>query len=190
MADLPRAQAYVALLRGVNVGGNTLSTEQLRGICAELGLENARTYVQSGNLVFDAAGSAERWSKSLEQALAGKARLPITVLVRSRAEMAALVERNPFAGETGIDLSRLHVTFLRQAPKRAALTALNAIDAGPDRLSHAGREIYLHCPNGYGRTKLSNTMIEKTLSVAATTRNWRTSNTLLEMASRPTTEKN
>ena len=62
MADLPRAQVYVALLRGVNVGGNTLSMERLRGICAELGLENAQTYVQSGNLIFDAAGSAERWS--------------------------------------------------------------------------------------------------------------------------------
>src|SRR6266699_2813142 len=184
---MPHAQAYVALLRGVNVGGNTLSRERLRSICAELGLENARTYVQSGNIIFHAAGSVERWSKGLERALAGKARLPITVLVRSRAEIAALVERNPFAGETGIDLARLHVTFLRQAPKQAALAALNAIDAGPDRLSQAGREIYLHCPNGYGRSKLANNAIEKVLGVAATTRNWRTVTTLAEMAAaRPT----
>ena len=187
MADLARVQAYIALLRGVNVGGNALSMERLRGICAELGLENARTYVQSGNLIFDAAGSAERWSKSLERALVGKARLPITVLVRSRAEMAAVIEHNPFAGERGIDLARLHVTFLRQTPKQAALTALNAIDAGPDRLSQAGREIYLYCPNGYGRSKLANNAIERVLGFAATTRNWRTVTTLAEMAAtRPT----
>jgi len=187
MADLARVQAYIALLRGVNVGGNALSMERLRGICAELGLENARTYVQSGNLIFDAAGSAERWSKSLERALVGKARLPITVLVRSRAEMAAVIEHNPFAGERGIDLARLHVTFLRQTPKQAALTALNAIAAGPDRLSHTGREIYLYCPNGYGRSKLANNAIERVLGFAATTRNWRTVTTLAEMAAtRPT----
>jgi uncharacterized protein (DUF1697 family) len=178
---------YVALLRGVNVGGNTLPMERLRGTCAELGLRNARTYVQSGNLVFEAAGLAERWAKVLEQALAGKSRLPVTVLVRSGAEMAALVARNPFLQQKGVDPARLYVTFLKDVPAKTALTVLKALDAGPDRLSHAGREVYLRCPAGYGRSKLSNNVLEKVLGVAATTRNWRTVTTLAEMAATPRT---
>lgn len=177
------ARVFVALLRGVNVGGNTLSMARLRTLCAELGLRNARTYVQSGNLVFEAEGAAERWSSSLERALLGKARLPVTVLVRTGAEMASALARNPFLSEKGIDPAGLYVTFLREAPTKAVLAALKAIDSGPDRLSHAGLEVYLHCPTGYGRSKLSNNVLEKALGVAATTRNWRTVTTLAAMAS-------
>ena len=176
------ARVFVALLRGVNVGGNTLSMAGLRGLCAELGLWNPRTYVQSGNLVFEADGAAERWSSALERALVGKARLPITVLVRTGTEIASVLARNPFLREKGIDPTRLYVTFLRDAPTKAALAALKAIDPGPDRLSHAGREVHLHCPTGYGRSKLSNNVLEKVLGVAATTRNWRTVTMLAEMA--------
>ena len=176
------ARILVALLRGVNVGGNTLSMAALRSLCEELGLRNARTYVQSGNLVFGADGTAERWAETLERALVGKARLPLTVLVRTGAEMASVVARNPFLREKGIDPARLYVTLLKKAPTKTTLAALKAIDAGPDRLSHSGREIYLHCPTGYGRTKLSNNTLEKVLGVAATTRNWRTVTTLVKMA--------
>lgn len=174
--------AYIALLRGVNVGGNSLRMETLRTLCGELGLRNPRTYVQSGNLVFEAEGSAAHWSEVLERALVGKARLPVSVLVRTGAEMAKLVARNPFLRESGIDAARLHVTFLKHAPTKAALAALRAIEAGPDRFEPADREIYLHCPDGYGRSKLANTVLERALKAGATTRNWRTVTTLAEMA--------
>jgi len=176
------ARVFVALLRGVNVGGNTLSMAALRGLCAEIGLRNVRTYVQSGNLVFEADGTPERWAETLERALVGKARLPVTVLVRTGAEMASVVTRNPFLREKSVDPARLYVTFLKDAPAKSTLAALKAIEAGPDRLSHTGREVYLHCPTGYGRTKLSNNALEKMLGIAATTRNWRTVTTLAEMA--------
>src|SRR5689334_17437427 len=112
------ARIFVALLRGVNVGGNTLSMAALRSLCAELGLRNARTYVQSGNLVFEADGTAERWAETLERALVGKARLPLTVLVRTGAEMASVVARNPFLREKGINPARLYVTLLQKAPTK------------------------------------------------------------------------
>jgi len=176
------ARTYIALLRGVNVGGNTLSMERLRGLGAEFGLRNARTYVQSGNLVFEADRTAAHWSATLERALAGKSRLPIRVLVRTGAEIAAVVERNPFLREKGIEPARLYVTFLNRAPAKPALAALSAIDAGADRLHRAGLEVYLHCPTGYGRSKLNNNVIERALGIAATTRNWRTVTVLAEMA--------
>lgn len=172
---------YVALLRGVNVGGNTLKMERLRELSGELGIEDARTYLQSGNLVFKARGAAAQWAKALERKLAGATRLPVTVIVRSEAKLGKIVAANPFLREKGIDLARLHVTFLSQEPVAAGLDKLSAIPAGADRFRALGSEIYLHCPNGYGISKLSNTAIEKALALRATTRNWNTVRELHEM---------
>jgi len=172
---------FIALLRGVNVGGNLLKMERLRDVCAELGLKNARTYVQSGNVVFEGRGTAGRWAEVLEQRLAGEARLPVSVIVKTSVEMGRVIAGNPFLKERGIDLARLHVTFLQREPGKAALAGLDALNAGADRFRCAGREIYLHCPNGYGETKLSNNAIERVLAVRATTRNWNTANKLHEM---------
>jgi uncharacterized protein (DUF1697 family) len=180
---IPVRRTYIALLRGVNVGGNPLRMETLRNLCGELGLRNARTYVQSGNLVFEAEGAAAQWSEVLERALAGKVRLPVSVLVRTGAEMAKLVAGNPFLKERGIDPARLYVTFLKAALKNPALVALAEIEAGPDRFSASGREVFLHCPIGYGRSKLSNNVLERVLKIGATTRNWRTVTTLAAMRS-------
>ena len=176
---------YVALLRAVNVGGNTLKMDRLRSLCAELGLADARTYLQSGNIVFEARGSSSHWSRTLERALAGQSRLPVAVILRSAAEMARVVAGNPFLREPGVDPARLYVTFLRQAPTPAGIKALNALNDGADRLATVGTEIYLYCPGGYGRTRLSNNAIERTLDAQATTRNWNTVKALLEMSAKP-----
>ena len=173
---------YAALLRGVNVGGNLLKMDRLRLICAELGLENVRTYVQSGNIVFAAArGNASHWAGVLESRLSGESRLPVAVLVRTGAQIERIVAGNPFLKEKGIDPARLHVTFLRQAPAKSAIGKLDALAAGADRFRCAGTEIYLHCPDGYVRSKLSNNALEKALAIPATTRNWNTVRTLHEM---------
>ncbi|HEX9396925.1 MAG TPA: DUF1697 domain-containing protein [Burkholderiales bacterium] len=173
---------FIALLRSVNVGGNTLSMERLRAVCAELGVENARTYVQSGNLVFAAPGSAAHWATALERKLAGESRLVVSVVVRTAAAMGQIVAGNPFLKEKGIDLAKLHVTFLQQAPPKTALKMFDSLNGGADRSKLVGEEIYLHCPNGYGRTNLSNNALEKVLGVRATTRNWNTVNKLYQMS--------
>ena len=173
---------HIALLRGVNVGQNTLKMEHLRSLCGEIGMKNACTYVQSGNVVFSGRGSTTHWQKVLERKLAGETRLPVTVIVRSAEEMSEVLKVNPFLKEKGIDLTRLHVTFLSEKPSQAGLDAAVAVQAGADRFHCLGREIYLHCPDGYGNTKLSNTLFEKKLGIKATTRNWNTVNRLCEMA--------
>lgn len=177
---------FIALLRGVNVGGNALSMERLRALCGQLGGTDVQTYVQSGNLVFDAADSALHWSAALARALAGETRLPVTVIVRTAAEMAKVVAGNPFLNEKGVDPAELQVTFLEQAPAKAAQRALDALAArgGADRHALSGKEIYLHCPHGYGRTKLSNTALEKALDLRATTRNWNTVKKLVEISAK------
>jgi len=172
---------FVALLRGVNVGQNMLRMERLRELCSEMKLRNARTYVQSGNIVFEAEGAAAKWAQALERKLNGETRLPVTVIVKSQAEMGVVLANNPFLREKGIDTSKLHVTFLQAAPEKSGVERLASIKAGVDRLRWLGTKIYLHCPQGYGRSKLSNGAIEKALSLRATTRNWNTVNKLHEM---------
>lgn len=170
---------YVALLRGINVGGNILKMERLREVCTELGAENARTYLQSGNVVFEAAGSAAQWEKTLERRLARESRLPPSVMVRTAAEMARVAAGNPFMKEKGIDTARLAVTFLQVTPVKTGLAALGARDIGNERFHCAGREIYLHCPDGFAKAKLY--ALEKVLGQRGTTRNWNTVRKLCEM---------
>ena len=173
---------YIALLRGVNVGGNMLRMERLREICAEAGMKNARTYVQSGNVAFEGSGAAERWARTLEKKLEGETRLAVTVIVRTDAEMAEIVERNPFLREKTIDLGKLYVTFLEERPAKAGVERLGSLAAGADRFALVGSEIYLHCANGYGESKITNNVFEKALGVRATTRTWNTVLKLREMA--------
>ena len=171
---------YVALLRGVNVGGNILKMDRLRELCAKLGAKNPRTYVQSGNLVFEAVGSASEWTAKLEKKLAGESRLPVSVIVRTAAEMSAVLVGNPFLREKGIDTARLAVTFLQSVPAKPALAALAALKIGTERFHCAGKEIYLHCPDGFGNAKLYT--LEKVLGQKTTTRNWNTVTKLCEMS--------
>jgi uncharacterized protein (DUF1697 family) len=170
----------IALLRGVNVGGNILKMDRLREICAKLGARNSRTYVQSGNVVFEAAGSAADWEAKLEKKLAGESRLPVRVIVRTSGEMSNVLGGNPFLREKGIDTARLAVTFLREAPSQQALAALVGLDLGRERYHHTGKDIYLHCPDGFGNARLY--ALEKILKQPATTRNWNTVIKLCEMA--------
>jgi uncharacterized protein (DUF1697 family) len=171
------------MLRGVNVGGNSLKMEWLRKACSDVGLENVRTYVQSGNIVFSSRLGATKLAPMLKAMIDAETRLPVTVVVRSATDMRAIVEANPFLKRKGIDVSKLHVTFLAEKPLKPSTEKLEALAGSRDEYQLAAREIYLHCPINYGETKLSNTAIEKALAVGATTRNWKTVTTLCEMAS-------
>jgi uncharacterized protein (DUF1697 family) len=174
--------AYIAMLRGVNVGGNTLKMEALRKACADIGLRDVKTYVQSGNIVFNSPSGAPKLKQALKALVDAQTRLPVTVVIRSAAEMATIVTGNPFPGQNGVDVAKLHVTFLDKVPVKPARDRLDALAGSRDQYRLAGREIYLHCPLNYGETKLSNSAIEKALGVGATTRNWKTVTTLLAMA--------
>jgi uncharacterized protein (DUF1697 family) len=178
--------AYIAMLRGINVSGQKLvRMERLRESCAMLGFRSVETYVQSGNIVFlDAKKSPSNLSKSIGQAILRELGFEVPVVVRTSREMRDLIEGNPFLKESGVDQSKLYVTFLLEAAPKSALKNLERLSSEPDRFYIGRKEIYLYCPGGYGRTKLSNAAFEKALSVKATTRNWKTVNTLLEMASK------
>ena len=173
---------YVAMLRGINVGGNSLKMDWLRDACEGIGLQDVRTYVQSGNIVFSSRATASKLAEMLKAVIDKQTRLPVAVVVRSAAEMAKIVAGNPFLKQKGIDTTKLHVTFLGAAVSKPSLDKLDALAGTRDEYRLVKQEIYLHCPINYGETKLSNKAIEKVLSLAATTRNWKTVTTLHEMA--------
>jgi uncharacterized protein (DUF1697 family) len=174
--------SYAALLRGVNLGShNKVSMADLCALFEALGHEDVSTYVQSGNVVFTAGGGdAAHLAKAIERRIERELGLEIAVLLRSKTQLARIVAGNPFAPEE-TDPTRLHVTFLADTPPRAAVRELNAGDFAPDRLHAKGAEVYLHTPQGYGRSKLSGAFFEKQLGVVTTTRNWRTVTKLAEL---------
>jgi uncharacterized protein (DUF1697 family) len=175
---------YVSMLRGINVGGKKrIQMQQLVALYESLGLANVRTYVQSGNVVFDsAAADASRLARLIEDGITKTFGFPVAVLIRTKDELARVIENNPFVKQKGIDVDKLHVTFLSDLPDGAGLDQVRAAGDQADSFVVTDREVYLYCPNGYGRTKLSNDFFEKKLRVTATTRNWRTVTALLQIA--------
>lgn len=171
---------FIAFLRGINVGGNILKMDRLRALCSDLGARDVRTYVQSGNIVFAGTGSAEQWAQRLEKKLDGESRLPISVIVRTAAELEAVRAKNPFPKEPNIEVARLGVAFLQQTPTSKGIAALRLMDLSSERFHSAGREIYLHCPEGFGNAKLYS--LDKILGQKTTVRNWNTVIKLCEMS--------
>jgi uncharacterized protein (DUF1697 family) len=174
---------YIAMLRGVNVGGHKAPMAQLKAMCEALGLAEVRTYIQSGNVIFKAAkGSLAALCGKFEARFLKEFGFSSPVILRTPDEMAQAIRNNPFLKQKGIDPGRLHITFLAQSPIKDALMKVEALKSPPDQLRILGREIYLYCPAGYGNTKLHNNALEKAAGVPATTRNWNTVNKLYEMA--------
>jgi uncharacterized protein (DUF1697 family) len=176
---------YVSLLRGINVSGrNRISMADLRALYEAHGHQDVSTYVQSGNVVSHSkVRSAAAVGRAIEQAISDDLGLDVTVLVRTPAQLAKLVDANPLTGDR-VDPTTLHVTFLASTPARAKVAALDGRRYAPDEFAVVGDVVYLVCPNGYGRTKINNTYFERALGVGATTRNWKTVNQLLELGRR------
>ncbi|MEV4659374.1 DUF1697 domain-containing protein [Micromonospora sp. NPDC049301] len=174
---------YVALLRGVNVGTTRLAMADLRRLVTDLGHEDVKTYLQSGNVVFGSTvRDAERLAGGIERVLADELGLSVPVLVRSARELAAVAGGNPYA-EQEDDPTRLLVAFLATAPKRSMVDALTVPGGENVSFTVTGREVYLHFPEGgYGRSKFTNAYLEKKLDVVATTRNWKSVRALAELA--------
>lgn len=174
----------IALLRGINVGSTrSLPMEQLRELCEQVGMANPRTLIQSGNVVFEAARknllhAAER----LEGAIEADRGFRPSVIVRTRDELAAAIEANPFAARAKSDPSKLLIMFLREKAVAGAEKALEGVKRDKEQVRLIGRELYIDFPNGIGKSKLAMAAVEKALGVPATGRNWNTTLKLLAMA--------
>jgi uncharacterized protein (DUF1697 family) len=168
--------SYLALLRGINVSGkNPISMIALRNSVSGLGFRDVQTYLQSGNIVF-------RADKADEVTLATRVRARIAqdfghevpVLVISAGDLSRIANSNPLWPKADGEETLFHCTFLFQPVSPDIFQALKLPVTAGERAVLVGRTVLLHCPHGYGKTKLSNNFFERALGVAATTRNWRT----------------
>ncbi len=173
---------HAALLRGINVGGrNSVSMSDLVATFTSLGCADVRTYIQSGNVVFRApAGVLRVLVKRVTERILTETGLTVPVMLRSAAELVAVSRGNPFLRK-GAETKALHVLFLRDAPPARRIAELDPLRSPPDAFEVRGREVYLSCPNGMGRTKLTNDYFDRRLDTIGTGRNWNTVLKLCEL---------
>ena len=175
-------QTFISMLRGINVSGQKkIRMAELQSLYESLGLEHVQTYVQSGNVVFDSAEhDTEKLMKSIEAQIETTFGFSVPVLIRTKDDFQHVLSSHPFAQE---DPARILVTFLYERPEQSMWNDLNQYKDKVDEFALGEQEIFLFCPGGYGRSKLSNNYFEKKLGVIATTRNWKTINALYMVAS-------
>lgn len=175
---------YISLLRGINVSGQKkIPMTELKLLYESLVFENVTTYIQSGNVIFS---SAENYESKLCDLISNKIRevfgYDVEVIIRSKNTWSEVIKNNPFIKRSEVDPKKLHVTFLSQIPVEINTDELDKVKDSTEQYVISDKEIYFYCPEGYGRTKLSNNLLERKLKVTATTRNWNTVMKLFEMA--------
>jgi len=176
---------YITILRGINVGGHkSIKMEALRQMFTRLGFLNVQTYIQSGNVIFQnpEITDTQLLENKIKNKISENFGFEISVLVLTLNDLENVVENNPFLSDNTKDPAYLHITFFSSLPEKAFVDKINAENYNADEFVCSRKNIYLYCPNGYGKTKLTNTFLETKLKVAATTRNWKTVNELVVLA--------
>jgi uncharacterized protein (DUF1697 family) len=175
---------HVALLRGVNVGGkHKIPMKDLCGMFEAAGCERVRSFIQSGNVVFDASAAlAKTIPTKVGAAIVKKYGFESPIILRTGKELRAAYEDNPLI-DPPLDPKFMYLGFLASAPTKAALAKLEPDRFVPDVFVVRGRDIYLRYPNGLGRSKLTNAYLDGKLGLPSTLRNWNTVGKLVEMTS-------
>jgi uncharacterized protein (DUF1697 family) len=183
---------YISILRGINVGGNRkVPMADLKVAYQTADFQNVQTYIQSGNVVFDSEETNKRIIEAKIQEIIAETFgfNDIPVIVRSSEEWAESIANNPFLKEENVDIERLHLTCLKELPSPELLEKIKTFQylqvrqahCEPDRYEIIGKDVFIFCAAGYGKTKLTNSFFESKLKVQATTRNWKTVMQLNEM---------
>lgn len=175
---------YISILRGINVSGHKLiKMETLKQLYESLGFKTVQTYIQSGNMIFTyKATEAHQLGNRISKKIIEQFSFEVPIIVLGIEELKYIVRNNPFISDPSKNAAHLHVTFLSALPEKINIEKMKDGKYGADDFSVLDKAIYLYCPNGYGNSKLTNTYLESKLKVMATTRNWNTTNVLLNMA--------
>ena len=176
---------YISILRGINVSGQKkIKMADLKALYEAQGFESVTTYIQSGNVIFESKSTNKAdLRKVIEKAIEEKYSFYVPVDIRTHQELKEIVNNCPYeeakAEENG---TKILVTFLQSTPEKENQEWLLEYVKPPERLTIQNCEVYLYCPNGYGKSKLTNTFLESKLGVSATTRNWKSVKTLHELS--------
>ncbi|NOY08078.1 MAG: DUF1697 domain-containing protein [Spirochaetes bacterium] len=176
---------YISILRGINVSGRKkIKMDGLKSLYELLGFQNVVTYIQSGNIIFDATVKNKAGLKTkIEEAIERKYKFHVPVEIRTNREIEDIIKNRPFGP---VDLTengtKVLLTFLSSKPSEDRVSDIQKYAVTPEKLVVREKEVYLYCPNGYGKSKLSNTFLEHKLGVEATTRNWKSLHKLYELS--------
>ncbi len=178
---------YLSLLRAINVGGNNqVKMAALKELHEATGFRSVRTYLQTGNVIFEGdEQDPTALTADLKTAFQAKLGFPVEIVVRSGAELADLVKRNPFLNQPERESKWILVMFLSEAPSEEAKFGLLTTYAGPEEIVFSGKEVFIYYPEGVGTSRLSNAFIEKKLKTTGTSRNWNTVREILKMTGQP-----
>jgi uncharacterized protein (DUF1697 family) len=172
---------YVALLRGINVGGkNLLPMKDLAQMFSDAGCTGVRTYIQSGNVIFETRSSAPKIAEAIKTKIEQRFGYRVPMILRTSEQLLKTIRDNPFL-KAGADAKWFYVYFLAHAPNATAIATLDPARSAPDAFHVLGQEIYLHLPTGMGQSKLTNAYFDSKLSTTCTARNWATVLKLSEM---------
>lgn len=176
------SERCVALLRGINVGGNNrVPMAELRELAVELGWSDVETYIQSGNLLFRGPGELPTLEAELEAAIERRFGFAVPTVVRSRRAWAAYVAGNPLVEASRVEPKLVHLALAKRPPAAGAVEALRARAADGERIEGVADALWIHYPQGAGRSKLTPTLFDRLAGSPVTARNW---NTVLELAAR------
>ena len=173
---------HISILRGINVGGKRkILMADLKKLYAKLGFKNVISYIQSGNVIFEAKENDQaKIEAKIYKAIKKAYDFEVPVVVRSAEEIAQIISNNPFTSKS--EEESLHLTFLKEIPLDGNLEKIATYDYPPDKFKIVGKDVYIFCVGKYHKSKLTNNFFEKKLKVGATTRNWKTVNKLLELS--------
>jgi uncharacterized protein (DUF1697 family) len=165
-------------------GHNSLKMKDLAGLYNDIGFSEIETYIQSGNVIFSSSEkmSIDNISAKIKNSIRERFGYNIAVVIRTVPELRLIVNSSPFTNEVSFDPTKAAVIFLSDTASVTGIAKLKGIETGPDRYWISGKEIYIYCPDGFGKTKLYANFFDKKLNVEGTTRNWKTINTILEKA--------
>lgn len=172
---------HLALLRAINVGGkNILPMKDLAQMFSDAGCTSVRTYIQSGNVVFETTSAAPKIVELVKTTIEKKFGYRVPMVLRTSQQLLKTIRGNPFL-KAGAHEKMLYVYFLADPPTARAVATLDSDRSAPDAFHVLGQEIYLHLPNGMGKSKLTNAYFDSKLSTISTARNWATVLTLAAM---------
>lgn len=173
---------YIAILRGINVGGkNRLSMSELKSVLERAGFEEIQTYIQSGNIVFKTEEtSLLKLAERISTIIKNNWGYQVPVIVLTAQQFSDVLSDNPFISDR--EAAFQYITFLDKEPEIKLIENMSGTKDVPNEYQVSTKAVYLYCPRGYSKTKLTNNFIENKLKVTATTRNLKTSLILLEMA--------
>ena len=177
-------KTYIVLLRGINVSGQKkIKMAELRKSLEALSAEEVQTYIQSGNIIMKTDDYDEKsLAEAVHQIILKDFGFVVPTLAVDVEAWKEVVNNNPYLTDENLEGGRLYVTFLSDQPSQECINETNAFDCSPDEFTIVGKVIYLNCITGYGKTKLDNNRFERKLKVPATTRNWKTTLKMLELA--------